>query len=125
MLEILTGILAALNTIIAIGGAATVILKKPKQFIQKLFKASIQENLDEVVELCNSINSKLDLTEEATKCGLRHSITKFYQEHFDKKQLSSYQLEDIIHLYESYQSLGGNSYVHELVDEIKTWEVIK
>ena len=33
MLEILTGILAALNTIIAIGGAATVILKKPKQFI--------------------------------------------------------------------------------------------
>lgn len=125
MLEILTGILAALNAIIAIGGAATVILKKPKEFIQRLFKNSIQEDLNEVVELCNSINSKLDSTKEATKCGLRHSITKFYQEHLDKKQLSSYQLEDIINLYESYQSLGGNSYVHELVDEIKTWEVIK
>lgn len=33
MLEVLTGILAALNAIIAISGAATVILKKPKQFI--------------------------------------------------------------------------------------------
>lgn len=43
---------------------------------------------------------------------------------FEKKEIRHYEKENALKLYEQYKSIGGNSYIEEVVSEIKTWKEI-
>lgn len=58
------------------------------------------------------------------KCSLRNDILSIYELGKKKKQITTYQLQAIMFSAELYFKLGGNSFVKEIVDKIKTWEVI-
>jgi hypothetical protein len=60
----------------------------------------------------------------ATKCSLRNDILQIYQECKDKKEITLYQFEAIMLSYELYTKLKGNSFVQNIVNEIKTYRKI-
>ena len=53
---------------------------------------------------------------------LRHDITSVYQYYKDSAAIPQGIYQSTMELYDKYQSLGGNSYVHEIVEEMKTWK---
>lgn len=61
---------------------------------------------------------------EATKCSLRNDILGIYQECKDKKVITLYQLEAIELSYTLYKKLKGNSFVDEIVKEVRTYNKI-
>lgn len=61
---------------------------------------------------------------EATKCSLRNDILQIYDSCKDKKQITHYQLSAIKYSSEVYFKLKGNSFVHDIVDRVKEFELI-
>ena len=63
-------------------------------------------------------------TVEGIKCSLRNDILDIYDRCKDKKQITHYQLESIKYSYTIYKKLGGNSFVDEIIERIKHFELI-
>lgn len=59
-----------------------------------------------------------------TKCSLRNDILDIYDRCKDTKKITYYQLESIKSSYEEYRKLKGNSFVEEIVDRVKEFEII-
>ena len=56
--------------------------------------------------------------EEALKCLLRSNITSKYYVYKELGEIPLYEKENIDYMAEQYKSMGGNSYVGGLVEEI-------
>lgn len=52
---------------------------------------------------------------------LRHDITSVYQHYKDSAAIPQNVYQSTMELYDKYLKLGGNSYVHEIVEEMKGW----
>lgn len=61
---------------------------------------------------------------EGEKCLLRSEMLRTYYKHNQVKKIRQYEFENFIKLYEAYKSLGGNSFIDEINEEIREWEVI-
>lgn len=61
---------------------------------------------------------------EATKCSLRNDILQIYSECKDKKEITLYQLQAIEMSYTLYKKLKGNSFVDDILKEIKDYKKI-
>lgn len=61
---------------------------------------------------------------EATKCSLRNDILDIYDRCKDSKKITHYQLESIQYSSELYFKLKGNSFVHDVVDRVKNFDLI-
>lgn len=61
---------------------------------------------------------------EGVKCSLRNDILQMYMMCKDEKKINTYQYEAILKSAELYFKLRGNSFVKEIVNKIKSWEVI-
>lgn len=59
---------------------------------------------------------------EATKCSLRNDILQIYSECKDKKEITLYQLQAIEMSYTLYKKLKGNSFVDDILREIKDYK---
>ena len=55
---------------------------------------------------------------------LRHDITSVYQHYKSSAAIPQGIYQSTMELYDKYEDLGGNSYVHEIVEEMKEWERI-
>lgn len=61
---------------------------------------------------------------EATKCSLRNDILDIYDRCKSQKQITHYQLESIKYSYAIYKKLKGNSFVEEIVERVKQFELV-
>lgn len=61
---------------------------------------------------------------EATKCSLRNDILSIYDRCKQSKQITKYQLESIEYSYAQYKALKGNSFVKNLVEKVREFEII-
>lgn len=61
---------------------------------------------------------------EGIKCSLRNDILEIYDRCKDTKQITHYQLQSLEYSYKLYKSLKGNSFVDEIHNRIKTFEII-
>ena len=52
---------------------------------------------------------------------LRHDITSVYEYYKDSAAIPKVVYESTMSLYDKYKGLGGNSYVHDIIEEMKTW----
>lgn len=59
-----------------------------------------------------------------TKCSLRNDILNIYDRCNLTKQITRYQLQSVHYTYAEYKKLGGNSFVDEIMDDIKDFEII-
>ena len=55
---------------------------------------------------------------------LRHEIVNVYVAYKDIKEIPFFLKESCLIIYEVYRALGGNSFVEQIIDEIKQWKVV-
>lgn len=61
---------------------------------------------------------------EATKCSLRNDILSIYDRCKDTKKITKFELQAIDYSYEQYKKLKGNSFVLDIVEKVKRFEII-
>lgn len=62
---------------------------------------------------------------EGQKCQLRNEMLRIYYNNIDDKKLRQYEGENFVRLYEAYKSLGGNSFIDKIYEEVQSWEIVK
>jgi hypothetical protein len=63
-------------------------------------------------------------TIDGIKCSLRNDILSIYDRCKDTKKITYYQLESIKYSSELYFKLKGNSFVHDIVERVKDFELV-
>lgn len=61
---------------------------------------------------------------EGQRCQLRSDMLLIYYRHKDEKRIRQYERENFDKLYQAYKALGGNSFIDDIKEEVKTWEVV-
>lgn len=61
---------------------------------------------------------------EAVKCLLRNDILNIYDKCKDKKEITLYQLQSVNLSYAIYKKLKGNSFIDEIMSEIKEFKIV-
>lgn len=60
---------------------------------------------------------------DAIKCLLRNDILNIYDKCKDSKKITRYQLQSVHLSYSIYKKLKGNSFIDEIMGEIKDFEI--
>ena len=128
--EIIISIIAALGGTAGIVSIIGAIKSKSQDNVNnetlcELIQNALNKELTSLSEPFTKINKQLDKQQASNIALLRHHITEIYYKGLEKKALPAYDKESVIMMAETYYSLGGNSYIHSIVDEIKTWETTK
>lgn len=58
------------------------------------------------------------------KCQLRSELLRIYYHNKDEEKIRQYEKENFILLYKAYKALKGNSFIDDICQEVRTWEVI-
>ena len=94
---------------------------------------AISELRAEIMPMLNGLSKDLDRVDRKLEdfhtewkdyniIMLRHDITSVYEHYKSSAAMPKVIYESTMNLYDKYSSLGGNSYVHEIVEEMKTWK---
>ena len=59
-----------------------------------------------------------------TKCQLRSEMLRIYYHNHQLSKIRQYEYENFVALYEAYKALGGNSFIDEIYEKIKDWEIV-
>lgn len=132
ILKLLGGVAGALTTIIAF---LALISKKPKQWFRKTIREEAdnanQEIKQQIRELSDNTNLKLTEIEKKVKTAeendvavIRNTITHIYFKYKDTKKIPHYEKENLLALFERYESLNGNHYIKNIMKEMEAWEEI-
>lgn len=97
----------------------TTVTKELKNAVEETNKNLEQKFLD----MEKQIDSYREETREINKSELRHSITQIYFQNLNTKTLDLRTKDDLCSLYAAYSSIGGNSFAHELYEEMMSWQV--
>lgn len=125
-IQIITIIGSVCSAIIVIGTFLSIVFKLPFKWLRKAYEQHtekiINEKVGEVTAILNEMKEDGKKNEEATKASLRHAITYIYEKYKVKKILPGNTKNDLCSLYEAYRLLNGNSYIHEIYEEMMTWD---
>ena len=58
-----------------------------------------------------------------TKCQLRSEMLRIYYRNHDAKKIRQYEFQNFAELYEAYKALNGNSFIDEIYEKIKEWDI--
>lgn len=121
IMEIVGSVIGSLLTIMTFIG---IISKKPKEWFRRLIREeSIAANQSLATQL-TEIQNHLKESDETDQTILRNNITHIYFKYKKDKQIPHFEKENVLYLAEQYNKLNGNSYVKQIVEEIKTWDEI-
>lgn len=120
---------AVCSALLVIGTIIATIFKLPAKFLKKMYTEHVEKIVDEkvaeVTKMLETIKTESEdnraKISEATKASLRHSITYIYEKYKDEKILPGNTKNDLCSLYEAYTLLNGNSYIHEIYEEMMKW----
>ena len=62
--------------------------------------------------------------DEGVKCLLRSDMLRTYHHLRVNKKIRQYEYENFILEYKAYKSMGGNSFIDHIKDEVDDWEVV-
>ena len=58
-----------------------------------------------------------------TKCQLRSEMLRIYYRNYDARSIRQYEYQNFVELYDAYKALKGNSFIDEIYEKIKDWEI--
>lgn len=126
IIQVITVIGSVCSAIIVIGTLIGVIFKLPMKWFKKSYKEHteqiVTDKVEEVKTLLVNLKADIEKDQEATRASLRHEITYIYEKYKDRKILPGNTKKDLCSLYEVYILLNGNSYVHEIYEEMMKWD---
>ena len=121
VMEVIGSIIGTLLTIMTFVG---IISKKPKEWFRRLIREEIIAANQGLVTQLTEIQNHLKESDETDQTILRNNITHIYFKYKKDKQIPHFEKENVLYLAEQYDKLNGNSYVKQIVEEIKTWDEI-
>ena len=126
IIQVITLIGSVCSAVIVIGTLIGVIFKLPMKWFKKSYKEHteqiVTDKVEEVKTLLVDLKADIEKDQEATRASLRHEITYIYEKYKDRKILPGNTKKDLCSLYEVYILLNGNSYVHEIYEEMMKWD---
>lgn len=60
---------------------------------------------------------------EGLRSLLRNQMMNTYYKHKDEGALRQYEMENFQKTYEAYKALNGNSFIDQIADQVKDWDV--
>lgn len=60
---------------------------------------------------------------EFKKAIIRAEIVNYYYDNKEQREINAYEYQVIMNLYDIYKSLGGNSFIADIIDEVKLWKI--
>ena len=87
-------------------------------------KQKISELEEEAKQRFDKVDTKISQSDETDLVLLRNTITHIYIKYKDTKKIPHYVKENVMYLFAQYKILNGNSYVAQIVREMKEWEEI-
>lgn len=121
VMETIGSVVGVLLTLITFFG---IISKKPKDWFKNLIREQAIEANKPLVEKLEVIEKRANESSQIDIVILRHEITNLYNKYKDKEEIPAYAKADWLSLYEKYEKLGGNSYVHEITNRMKNWKEV-
>lgn len=89
---------------------------------------SLSRDFDYVRKTMDNMGNEIVKLSENTKNNdimmLRHSILLIYFTYNEKKEIPEAQYSSVLGLYDVYHSLGGNSFITDIINEMKEWRRI-
>lgn len=64
------------------------------------------------------------LIASGVKCLLRSEMLRIYYHNEEKETIRQYEYENFVTLHKAYKALRGNSFIDEIYEKIKTWEIV-
>ena len=134
-MEIITNIGAIIGVVLSCITLVTLLCKPLRKKIAGwIRKTSHMEETRAAVDEVRAMMQQLMATEESKQAMLqlfkesqlsllRDSITDLYFKYLPEKRVPVYERKDMIKLFESYEKLGGNSYVKTIYEEFIDWPV--
>ena len=61
---------------------------------------------------------------KSTKCTLRNDILDIYDRCKERGKITHYQLQSIQYSYDRYKKLKGNSFVDDIIERVKEFELV-
>jgi hypothetical protein len=58
------------------------------------------------------------------RCLLRSEMLRTYYHNKDREKIRQYEKQNFVYLYKAYKALRGNSFIDDIYQEVRTWEVI-
>ena len=101
---------------IIIKSSGTDTLSEKIDTLTKLLEETVKEN--------ETQKEIIEIQSEALQSSLRNDILQIYLKCKNKDGISNWERENVLHLYESYKKLNGNSFVEKCVNEILEMDVI-
>lgn len=59
-----------------------------------------------------------------TRCQLRSEMLRIYYRNHECKKIREYEYRNFVELHEAYKALHGNSFIDEIYEKIKEWEIV-
>lgn len=78
-----------------------------------------------VITFLKKLWKNVEAESNGVQCLLRCSIREIYYKHVDKDPptIREYERQDLDDLYAGYKALGGNHFVDDLYNTMRTWRV--
>ena len=131
-LTAIAGVCGSISTIIAL----VILIVKPirSKFVNWISKTSDKENIhqkiDELTELVKKLNDtneaqnlQIDKTNKALLSTIRKEIVDIYNTCMKNEFITLYMKDTLNSLYDEYVRMGGNSFVHDLVEGLNNLPV--
>lgn len=132
-------ILYICGAIVSIATTAGIISK----YFTKIIKKNIKESIDESMKTCQSETDKKiaelkdvlethiensdgsnDLIKDVLLSLTRDRINRAHSYYMSKEEIGTYTLSTLEDLYSSYLKLGGNSFIHKEMEDLRGLKVV-
>lgn len=77
-----------------------------------------KEMLQNHIALDEKKQAQMDIISAAMLDLLRGDITRIYFQYIGQKEIPAYEKQNLVTLFERYTIMGGNSYIHNIYDEL-------
>lgn len=85
----------------------------------------LKERFDDIKESFDNLEQKVDQfhseQNQINLSMLRHDIVQVYEFYKEKKVMPLTVYESTMNLYDKYKAAGGNSFIDQIITEMKTW----
>lgn len=99
------------------------VLKVLNEQVPEYLKEILEQNATQT-EKIEAIQKDLADLKESEKDNLRAEINRIYYKYLPYKKIYDYDKRAVMEMFYDYTRLGGNSYIHEVMDDIKEWDVV-
>lgn len=104
-------------------------LAQEKEEVMVEVRRAIEEHTsvlqEEIKRIEESMDNKTEVNKQLTLTMARVQIEDVYKTNKDRKKLHFHSAASMETMYQTYTSLGGNSYITKLVNEMREWEYIE